>query len=122
MAGTEQETLELEGLSFSDEDEEMTFWLSNCVLDRYFHPPEEVSYKGQDAEYSERVEKEARFVYEYTFHGNAAKAAREAGYAPSSAKQWASRLLKKPYIKRVVALVHGERAKRTAVDAYSDVS
>lgn len=56
------------------------------------------------------------FVEQYSVHGNASRAAREAGYPPASAHTTSNRLLKNEKIRAVLAARRAETAQRMALD------
>lgn len=61
--------------------------------------------------------KEKTFVAEYLKDKNGARAAREAGYAPNSAKVTAANLLTKPNVKAAVKTAIEKQEKRTEISA-----
>jgi phage terminase small subunit len=61
--------------------------------------------------------KEQRFIREFRVDGDGANAARRAGYASSSAKVTACRLLKKPAIAEAIANHESEKANQLIADA-----
>jgi phage terminase small subunit len=61
--------------------------------------------------------KEQRFVREYRVDGDAANAARRAGYAKASAKVTGCRLLKKPEVAAAIANHESEKANQLIADA-----
>ena len=56
------------------------------------------------------------FVEHYSVHGNASRAAREAGYPAASAHTTSNRLLKNEKIRAELAARRAETAQRTALD------
>lgn len=58
-----------------------------------------------------------RFAQEYSIHHNGAKAAIDAGYAPSSAKVTANRLLARPDVQAMIAELDAEKRDRLGWDA-----
>lgn len=56
------------------------------------------------------------FVEQYSVHGNASRAAREAGYPSASAHTTSNRLLKNEKIRAVLAARRAETAQRMALD------
>lgn len=61
------------------------------------------------------TEKQKRFVEEYLIDMNGARAAREAGYSESAARETASRLLKTPEVAQAVRKARESLSERTEI-------
>ena len=63
--------------------------------------------------------RQERFCQEYIIDGNAARAARDAGYSPKTAAQQGAKNLKQDEIKRRIETVERQRSIRTQITADS---
>lgn len=61
--------------------------------------------------------KERRFCEEYVIDGNAARSARDAGYAPDSASVQGQEIITRPHIQEYINFLQCEQAKRSKIDA-----
>lgn len=85
-------------------------------------PPEEQKPPGLKRKYVTlpMVLRKKRFVDSYLVHGNASKAARDAGYSPTSAGKRGSLLLRDPYVRDMILESQVDR-KAHANQTYQEI-